>query len=309
AGFNLFKTLFDIVGDQTNIFEVKLEPLKKAPQSDITQKLGIEMRRFEGGYRFMMGSQSNEKGRLRNEQLRHVELRKPFELSSHEITNQQYWAFKKPQQQDVSKAMLPVSNITWLEAALFCNWLSLQQGLEAFYQFENGVYKSFNSDATGYRLPSEAEWEWVARHGAHQNRKLTRFVWGDDIVLSKNVGNLAGVEARGKARYIIPNYDDGYANLAPVGQFVPNIFGIYDLAGNVSEWTHDLYDVGTSSNEVEIDPMGVLYPNVETAHKHVVKGSNFLSGHLRELRAAFRMSEDQANSMIGFRIARWYSID
>ena len=99
----------------------------------------------------------------------------------------------------------------------------------------------------------------------------------------------------------IPRYDDAHPGLAEVGRFVANAAGIHDLAGNASEWVHDVYDVEPPEpGRVETDPM-----DTRAGRWHTVKGSSWRSGTLSELRAAWRAGSRAPKDDLGFRIARY----
>ena len=168
------------------------------------------------------------------------------------------------------------------------------------YRFVNGRYAGSSSTADGYRLPTEAEWEWLARKAGRERQ--SRFPWGDDTTVPAGSGNLADESAAGTVPVYIPHYDDGHAGIAEVGLFSPNDSGLHDLAGNAREWTHDAYDPRPPprASSAAIDPM-----DTDPARWHVVKGSSWRSGTLDELRAAWRDGKSRPQDDIGFRIARY----
>jgi formylglycine-generating enzyme required for sulfatase activity len=99
----------------------------------------------------------------------------------------------------------------------------------------------------------------------------------------------------------IPRYNDGHPRLASVGSFGPDKAGLFDISGNVSEWVHDLYSLfPPKPGQVEIDPFGPNYGD-----SRVVKGSNWRSGSLTELRAAFRDGVKGGRVDVGFRVVRY----
>lgn len=257
--------------------------------------LGMEMRLFEPTA-VQLGAPRHEKGQRANEFLRPVNLTRHFYAATTETTEGQYSQFQAKRKLGDN---FPVTNISWEEAARFCNWLSKIEGLPMFYKFDGVKYRGFDAQSTGYRLLSEAEWEWLARKA--KRNKQTIFTWGDEAVIPKGAGNIADETANGKAPFFVPGYVDGFANAAPAGSFVKDKAGLYDLFGNVSEWVHDFYTlVPPASGEVLTDPLGV-----QAGDKHMFKGASWASGTLTEIRPAYRASSGQGTDKIGFRVARY----
>ena len=126
-------------------------------------------------------------------------------------------------------------NVSWNDAIAFCNELSELEGLKPYYQSGAGCRR----DGDGYRLPTEAEWEYACRAGT-----TTRYQSGDDPETLAAVGNIA--DGTAKAKYPLWTWaiaaQDGYVYTAPVGRFRPNAFGLYDMHGNVWEWCWDWYE-------------------------------------------------------------------
>lgn len=99
----------------------------------------------------------------------------------------------------------------------------------------------------------------------------------------------------------MPNYNDGYVNVAPVGHFRRELSGLYDMAGNVSEWVHDVYSIKPPMTNTSVrNPMGE-----QRGHSHVIKGANFRSGTITTLRPAFREGLTTGRDDVGFRIGRY----
>lgn len=257
-------------------------------------QLGISLQKFRPDA-FTMGSPPNETGRRRNEHQVKVDFDRDIWVSEHEITQAQYAAYKG--QSSTSK--LPQTDVTWNDAALFANWLSEQEGLPVFYRLRGTQVIGYNTEAIGYRLPTEAEWEWLAKKA--KRARSTVYVWGDQTRIPTNVGNFADESAKSNQLIYLRDYDDQQSGPAPVGSFKADRVGLYDLAGNVSEWVNDFYTTSLPDTEnVQMNYMGANRGN-----QYVVKGGNYSSGRLRELRGAFREVGESAKPTIGFRIARY----
>jgi len=247
---------------------------------------------------YTMGAPRHEKGQRANEFLKKIILRKNFYSSLTEVTIKQFMLYRGKSYTEKNQN-LPVSNISWLDAISFCNWLSKKEGYDNVYIFDKEKYIRANLQNNGYRLPTEAEWEWLARKAGRTN--LTKFSWGNKLPIPKLAGNLADESVIGFKELYIPNYKDNHRLLAPVGSFKKDISGLYDLTGNVKEWVHDYYLVSVpKSNMIYYDPSGP-----KNGVGHVVKGSSYLSATLQEVRASYRDSEVNKKEDIGFRIVRY----
>ncbi|MGB3725720.1 MAG: SUMF1/EgtB/PvdO family nonheme iron enzyme [Glaciecola sp.] len=259
--------------------------------------LGISMTRFNGTP-FTMGSPANESGRRRNEHQVDVDFSRPFWVSNTEITRQQLAAFT---QQKVTQGKFPATDISWTEAALYCNWLSAQEGLPEFYVFRNARYVGVNAQSRGYRLPTEAEWEWLAKKS--KRAASTTYVWGNQEKLRNKLGNFADEGRKSKQLIVLQDYQDEHVDLAPVASYKADRNGMFDLAGNVSEWVHDAYTNSLPNTSVT----HVDYLGASRSDAWVIKGGNYESGRLRELRAAYREFSSTGKPTVGFRIARYHN--
>lgn len=257
--------------------------------------LGINMLRFRGNA-FSLGSPDNEQGRRRNEHQVSVDFSRQFWVSDKEITQAQYAAFNK---QKPTTANHPVTGVSWLEAAQYTNWLSEQEGLPVFYKFANGRYLGVNENSRGYRLPTEAEYEWLAKKS--KRAVSTMYVWGNNETLRNNYGNFADKARKTKQLIVLDDYEDKFVDVAAVGSFKADRNGLYDLSGNVSEWAHDKY----SNRLPDMTSTHTDYLGMNVGDAWVIKGGSFETGRMRELRAAFREFGTSGKPNLGFRIARY----
>lgn len=264
---------------------------------------GKKLRRVEPGT-FVMGASRSEQGRRANEVLVPVTLSRPFYISVHEVTNKEFSEWKAAHDSGAAEhAALagdrnPVANVTWAEAAQFCNYLSSREGLDPVYEERFGEYEAIRPLPNGYRLPTEAEWAWALRFAGSPS--ASKFSWGDQWPPRKDAGNYADQSAAQILATVLPGYKDGFTSTAPVGTFPPNALGIYDGGGNVAEWVNDFYTVPTPGiTEPLVDPLGP-----ERGTTHVIRGSSWKHAGITELRLSYRDYGDQPRTDVGFRIAR-----
>lgn len=162
----------------------------------------------------------------------------------------------------------PVVCVSWNDAIAYCNWRSQKEGLTPVYTITKNTVNA-NFSANGYRLPTEAEWEYAARCG----EKGYKYSWGDGDPQGKSGGNIAD-EALKRALPKWPweiwkGYDDGYVYTAPVGSFELNDFGLYDMTGNAWEWCWDWYGKEYYKNSPKRNPQG---PSSGDYSSRVVRG-------------------------------------
>jgi formylglycine-generating enzyme required for sulfatase activity len=222
-------------------------------------------------------------------------------MATREITNAEFRRFRADH---TSGAVLgksidldaqPVSNVSWDDAVAFCNWLSEQDGLPPAYERRDNRWLLRQPVTTGYRLPTEAEWEFVARQAASGAR---RYGWGDSLPVPAGFANLAGTEVLASLPAALEGYSDEHLVVAPVAKY-PAIGGFHDFTGNLSEWVHDYYS-SSPSTATATDPLGP-----ESGTRHMIKGSNWRTASFTELRLAWREPADAASDFIGFRVARY----
>jgi len=230
---------------------------------------------------FMMGTMKDNYNR-KDERPKHlVTISTPFYISSLEVTNQQYRRFRPAhrsgayQRRDLDGPRQPVVNVTWHDAAAFCQWLS-------------GRLKH------RVRLPSEAEWEYAAR-----GRVGGENHWVEAGGLEETHANVADATARAALRLKKAHKgEDGHAVTAPVGSLRPNKLGVFDTIGNAAEWTADWYAAKTYRRHAGDDPRGPAKGKMR-----VHRGGSWRSGPA-EARAAARASArpTHRSPWLGFRV-------
>jgi len=239
----------------------------------VTGPHGYEMIPIEPG-EFVLGNPLNEE-HLGNDGKRHrVRLTSRYYLGATEVTQDLYESVAGENPSNKRGPRRPVENVTWLEAVLFCNELSQREGLAPAYEIV-GESVDWVLDADGYRLPTEAEWEWAARGGGPANTGASQGEpWSWTVTAEGAIPNeVAGSEANG--------------------------YGLHDMDGNVKEWVWDRYaeyPTGTAT-----DPMGPT-----EGGRRVFCGCNWSYNGLKRGPLAFRgwATPDKRWSRRGFRIAR-----
>lgn len=178
---------------------------------------------------------------------------------------------------------MPVVLVTWYGAVAYANWLSEQEGLQKCYG-EKGDRGNVNIKANGYRLPTEAEWEYACRAGS-----TTDYYWGENM-------NLESYTCLSIDDYCWFNGNSGDM-YHPVGQKKPNKFGLFDISGNVWEWCSDWY--GDYSPGYVKDPVGPVMGSYR------VERSCVFSHGARYCRSAYRhFSSSNCGGVVGFRLVR-----
>jgi formylglycine-generating enzyme required for sulfatase activity/tRNA A-37 threonylcarbamoyl transferase component Bud32 len=277
-------------------------PVRRDPATgmpvEMTNALGMKLVLIPRGT-FVMGSPEDDPLRNHNEAQHEVEISRPFYMGTYPVTVGEFrkfveatnyrtepetdgkggggynaqtrdfesgkpeytWRYVGWEQSDRH----PVVNVTWNDAVRFCEWLSREE-------------------AKVYALPTEAEWEYACRA-----RTRTRTYHGDAIEGLQQIANIADASLKAKADpvkyadYSFQPWDDGYPFTAPVGRFKPNAWGLYDMLGNVFQWTADWYG-GPYSGEFVRDPKGP-----DHGEKRIKRGTGWTSP-ITDCRAAMRVT-------------------
>jgi len=273
----------------------------------IETSLGLQMRLVSSGT-FVMGTPRGDQGRRQGETERLIKITRPFYVGVREIINKEFRQFKPRHTsgaetfRELSNGLHPAVMLTWEEAVDFCQKLSSKESLEPAYEKINGQYQLIQPVTNGYRLLTEAEWEWVARFNGGAGKQ--RYPWGESMPVKPESGNYAdeSVEGLDLVANTLRDYWDGYPVTSPAQKFSPNALGIYDLGGNVAEWVNDYYSVySTNLKQAELDPLG---PDEGTAR--VIRGSSWRDSSISKLRFAYRNEYGTMGRLdVGFRIARY----
>ena len=231
------------------------------------------------GGTFQMGSTDSEADS--DESPVHSVTVDSFYMAETEVTFDQYDAYctaagiSKPSDSGWGRESRPAINVSWYDAVKYCNWLSEQEGLTLAYEI-NGTSVSWNQSANGYRLPTEAEWEYAARGGAQSN--------GYKYSGSNNVDEVGWY------------WDNSGYKTQPVKGKKANELGLYDMSGNVWEWCWDWY--GSYSSSTENNPVGP-----SSGSNRVGRGGSWVDGP-GYLRVADRNLGNPVDSYgdLGFRL-------
>jgi formylglycine-generating enzyme required for sulfatase activity len=246
---------------------------------------------------FLMGSPPGELCRDADETQHAVTLTQAFYIQGTEVTQAQWEELFGVNPSQFEGANLPVESVTWYDAVIYCNRLSLAHGLRPSYYADAEFTEVFDGeppvhsgtvywdrDAPGYRLPTEAEWEYACRAGTG-----SAYNSGDE-----NTDCLRDDVLEPLAWY----WFSGDMQTHEVGEKEPNAWGLYDMHGNAMEWCWDWYAPFGGGSQT--DPIGP-----DTGSERVARSGgwgSFASG----CRSAFRQGRNPAHShgYIGFRVAR-----
>ncbi len=251
---------------------------------------------------FMMGSPIHDAERFQGptgkHELRHFRrIGRTFAIGGHEVTVAQFKAFRPRHNFDASKARTgdsPANMIRWYDAAEYCNWLSEQEGIprdqwcyDPDQKFSDGMLLLPDYlQRTGYRLPSEAEWEYASRFGT-----TTARYYGESETLM--------------ADYAWYSRNSGNERMLPVGSLRPNAAGLFDMLGNAAEWCQDRASIYGTVAEFLNDKE--LAGKINNANVRVLRGGSF-SDFAAYVRSASRSlnQPDGRSYLTGLRVARTY---
>lgn len=250
---------------------------------------------FISGGTFEMGSPEDEAWRSDDETLHTVTI-SDFYISPYELTQKEYQEIMGENPSNFKGDELPVENISWLDAVAYCNARSEREGLTPAYTIDGGNV-SWNRAADGYRLPTEAEWEYACRAG-------TKTPFNTETSIGADEANYYG-----HYPYMIEDnyFSQGNLDTKPgeyrqttveADSFSPNGYGLYNMHGNVSEWVWDTY--GSYGAEGEADPTGAA-----RGSRKVYRGGGW-NDFAKNMRSAYRaaLEADAASFNLGLRLVR-----
>ena len=276
-------------------------PLVPQPTPELTSETTPEFVSKSTGMRlvlipegtFKMGAAKDEASALADEKPQHnVRLTRPFYVGVYEVTQREYTKIMKNNPSQFAGDGNPVEKVSWYDALEFCNKLSAGDGFPHYYALTNTVDKNRSiqsarvaiNGGAGYRLPTEAEWEYAASGGDERPSPF-------------------GFPNPGNANVLDANSRVGLKHTTKIGSYKPNEFGLFDTVGNVYEWCQDNHDpvaYAQRSGTVE-DPL----VNAESAYRVIRGGSWNAPG--KESRSAHRSREnpDHPRKDLGFRVVRF----
>ncbi len=247
------------------------------------------------GGTFQMGSPESEAWRVEDETAHTVTV-SDFYISRYEVTQAEYQAIMGENPSAFSGDGFPVESVSWMDAINYCNARSIQEGLTPAYTVD-GQTVSWDRSADGYRLPTEAEWEYACRAGTETPFNTETFISADEA------------NYWGHYPYLIEDnyFSQGNLETKPgvyrqttvaVGSFEPNAWGLYDMHGNVGEWVWDWYG-GYEVGE-QTDPTGPA-----SGTRRVYRGGGW-NDFAKNLRSAYRatLPPDSAGFNLGLRLVR-----
>jgi len=229
------------------------------------------------GGTYQMGDTRNE-GDSDEKPVHSVTLRS-FYIGRYEVTQKEWVEIMGGNPSEFTGDNLPVEQVSWYEAINFCNALSDKEGLERYYTV-NGEIVTQNAGKKGYRLPTEAEWEYAAKGGLTGSGSPSTYSGSDNI------------------EEVAWYYGNSGNTTHNVGTKAANELGIYDMSGNVYEWCWDWY--GEYSSSPQTNPHGPA-----SGSYRVLRGGSWLNLAL-DCRSAnrFRYLPDYRNTYFGFRLAQ-----
>ena len=247
------------------------------------------------GGTFEMGSPDTEAWRS-DDEIQHTVTVSDFYMSMYEVTQAEYTELTGSNPSSFSGDTLPVETVSWLDAIHYCNARSELEGLRPAYSIE-GQTVTWDRSAEGYRLPTEAEWEYACRTG-------TTTPFNTENSISAEEANYYGhypyqIEDNYFSQDNLDTKPGEYRQTTvEVSSFSPNGWGLYNMHGNVGEWVWDYY--GSYVTEKQNNPTGT-----DTGTLRVYRGGGW-NDFAKNMRSAYRaaMAEDKSSFNIGIRLVR-----
>ncbi len=254
---------------------------------------------------FLMGSPASEAGRESDEARHRVRLTARFEIGATEVTQVLYDEVVGDNPSRYQGREQPVEQVSWCDAVVFCNRLSKREDLAEAYELPRGFKAGMDRDvcnakagdvvrvpdSPGYRLPTEAQWEYAARAGTTE-----RYSWGDSP--AEAVVKLhAWYDRNAEDTYWTEPHAER-EGAQQVAKLAANAWGLHDSAGNVWEWCWDRH--GEHPSDAVTDPVGP-----DQGSDRVLRGGSWYSGS-DSLRVAHRREAEPGHrsSRVGFRVVR-----
>jgi formylglycine-generating enzyme required for sulfatase activity len=258
---------------------LSLGPARISAQS-IQADIPLDFVKIQGGF-FIMGTPSTEVSRQGDEGLHQVKV-DTFYMGKNEVSQREYEQIIRANPSRFLGASLPVERVSWFDAVAYCNDRSIIEGLTPAYVIGEAEIL-WDHTADGYRLPTEAEWEYACRAG------------GTGAFHTGNTINANQANFDGNYPYNKKAKDKFRARTTPVRSFTPNAWGLYDMHGNVYEWCWDQYKPYSNTNALD-GSLGV---------PGIIRGGSWYS-EARFLRSGNRAFKDHAAKLdyIGFRVVR-----
>lgn len=281
--FLLFSIIFSFAAcSQPQNFGTSSKEVSVSNSLEKTDRKVPENFVFIKGGSFQMGSPESEAWRSVDETQHSVTV-SDFYMSKYELTQQEYEEIMGNNPSNFKGDNLPVENISWLDAVTYCNAQSEKDGLTPVYTI-NGQNVSWDRSANGYRLPTEAEWEYACRAGTttpfymenSPSAEESNYYGNYPYQIENNYFSQDKLEVQpGKYRQ----------TTVPVDSFSENPYGLYNMHGNVSEWVWDYY--GEYSTKEQIDPAGPASGTLR-----IYRGGGW-NDFAKNMRSAYRATLEQ----------------